>query len=264
MYNEPEIPRRVFHDERQLRCRFADPALPQAAFHAAGGALLKKIILFFVTIGALATPLMARAEGVTVFADGSIGFGGSYYSGQYSGAYGLDSHGNPYYGAFSNLTGSSFNLVAGANVYWTMNSAHSLWMGVGTTISLPITYGSNNTNGAVGPSTLSLDVPFLYDISRRLSIAAKPSLLGVMLFDGLSADTLYGVGFGISAGPVFYLDDRALYGISILAGYKYLSAQGDNYYWGNETYSGSSLYVTACFTYVWASNNAVPAETTSN
>lgn len=225
---------------------------------------MKKLFFLFVIIVALLAPPLACAEGTTVFADGSLGFGGNYYSGQYKGAYGLDSHGNPYSGTFSNLTGSSFDLVAGANVYWTINSEHALWMGVGTTLSIPIAYGSNNTNGAVGPAELSLDVPFLYDISRNLSIAAKPSLLGVMLFDGLSADTLYGLGFSISAGPVFYLDDRELFGISTLVGYKYVSTSGSNYYWGNETYAGSSLYVTVCFTYVWASNNVVEVKDTSD
>jgi serine protease Do len=195
-------------------------------------------------------------KGVTVFADMSLGFGGGLHFGQYSGAYGssYDAYGDPSFGTFPNLTGSSFDIIFGANLYWVINSTHTLWMGAGITLSLPIAYGSSNANGAVGPGILSLDIPFLLDISQHLSIVAKPSVLGVMLFDSFTSDILYGYGLGVSAGPIYYLDEHKNYGITALLGYRYLSTSGSNYFWGNETYAGSDLYLTVSFTFEFASN----------
>ncbi len=225
---------------------------------------MKRVVLVSIIVLTLFAPIIVFAQGTTVFGDMSFGLGGSLYSAQYTGAYGMDSFGNPYFGTFPNLSGSSFDLVFGAHAYWKLGetfgqmlSGLGLWMGTGITLSIPVTYGSNNANGAIGPLVLSLDVPFLFDISQYLSIGAKASLLGVMLFDGLSADTLYGFGFSVGAGPVFYLDERQNYGISTMVGYRYISTSGSNYYWGNETYAGSSLYVTVCFTLELGSNGVV-------
>jgi hypothetical protein len=217
---------------------------------------LKNVYFPLVVLVALTAPTNALADGPTVFSDMSLGLGGSLYSGQYSGAYGssYDVYGDPSFGTFSSLTGSSIDLVFGANVYWVMSTDHNLWMGLGTTLSIALTYNSNNANGAVGPFVLSLDLPFLLDLSQHLSIGAKASFLGVMVFDGLSSDTLYGVGFGMNAGPTYYFDENANYGVSVLLGYKYLSTSGSNYFWGNETYDGGGLYATVCFTLEVGSN----------
>jgi len=84
-------------------------------------------------------------------------------------------------------------------------------------------------------------------MSGRFSISGRVSVLGAWLLNYFSADDLTGFGFDVAAGPKYYLDAHAYYGVSLLVGYRYLSVSGNNYYWGQETYNGSSVYATLCF-----------------
>jgi hypothetical protein len=139
-----------------------------------------------------------------------------------------------------------------------MNYEGTFWLGVGVTMTLPMTYGSNVPDGAVAPYLLSLDVPLLFDIKdSQWSILIKPSLLGAMVFETFDADTLMGYGFSISAGPVYYFDERKNFGIAAQIGYKYLTSSNTCTDGTVETYNGGSIFGSIFLTIELASDNII-------
>ncbi|MGB9408034.1 MAG: hypothetical protein WCA89_10890 [Terracidiphilus sp.] len=206
-------------------------------------------------------PAPAAATGGThVFGDMVVGLGGSLYSGSYTGD---DDSFPPNYVTDVAMGGSSFDLIFGGNVYWVLNPVHTYWLGIGATLAIPLG-GANSSSvpgGSITPYALSLDIPFLYDVSPpTLSISLKASLIGVWAYDYITSDSLMGLGFGITGGPVFYVDSHENTGISILASYKYISASGKASYTGDSmSFSGSSFSLSVCFTFVIASDNVISA-----
>ncbi len=201
---------------------------------------------------------VANTGGTHVFGDMFAGLGGSLYCGSYTGD---DSNFPPNYVTDVAMGGSSFDFTFGGSVYWVLNSEHTYWLGIGATLAIPLG-GANSSSvpgGSITPYTLSLDIPFLYDVSPpTLSISLKASLIGVWAYDYITADNLMGLGFGISGGPVFHLDSHENTGISIVASYKYISASGKASYTGDSmSYSGSSFSLSVCFTFVIASDNVI-------
>jgi hypothetical protein len=226
--------------------------------------LLVPMGLFAVaTHGPAQPPAPVTGTGGThIFGDMFAGLGGSLYSGSYTGD---DNNFPPNYVTDAAMGGSSFDFTFGGSVYWVLNPKHTYWLGIGTTLTIPLG-GANSSSvpgGSITPYTLSLDIPFLYDVSPpTLSISLKASLIGVWAYDYITADNLIGLGFGISGGPVFYLDSHENTGISILAGYKYISASGKAWYTGDSmSFSGSSFSLSVCFTFIIASDNVISAET---
>ena len=172
------------------------------------------------------------------------------------------------------MSGGSFDFIFGADVSWVMNADHSLWMGIGTTLTIPLGgarndaffTGGNLSGGAITTYNLSLDVPFLFLIDREHKVwgIIKPSLLGIWAHDYLFGNDLWGIGFGVSAGPILYLDERLNYGINVLASYKYISASGTDFSGDNLNFAGSVFSISVLFVFEIASDNTIDTNTSSD
>ncbi len=181
------------------------------------------------------------------FVDMFIGGGTTGLSGTYNGS---DYNYNPQSKTISAQTG---DFIFGTDYSWVMNGEHTFWMGIGSTISMAFP-----SEGSVSPETMSIDIPFEYLFSHHFSIVVKPSLLGAWLpaelNNNISYADIWGYGFSISVGPACYFDENENFGLCVLVGYKYLTANGTDDNGLPASFAGGGIYAQLYFSFELDSN----------